>query len=224
MKRHTLLLGLLAVALALELTLPNCVDPSTPPQPDRHEAANTQPPWTGSNAQACLRSATFGQLLHALPRTPDRAPADVSSADYDPVLLNNAARPSALFASEPVDPAFAAAREAELKQRIRTRLARRLYFGVSFEVECHTSSCQITFDEADIQSSNAIVSALDTQLLAEASELAARKSPNGEILPGMSVVLLFSAQSRDDVVYQRQLSIHAREDGAADARRDDVAP
>lgn len=216
MTRQNLVLGLLAMGIALELAPPHCSkvpsgasgsEAAPPSVPSLAPRSACPPPAAGSTpAQPSIAERGQDSLAASLTFDP-------YDSRYDPALINRASAPRALFEREPRVAGFAIQRERELDERIRARLAARIGVNVSYRVECRASSCELLFDsQLDDATANLVISALDLTELADAAQLGGASSQSGESRPGLSVVLLFSATQRDEVVYAERLHVHKQHD------------
>jgi hypothetical protein len=179
-----------------------------PVEPDRTGSANRVAP---SQMRRLATAATGSADANA----DVIGTTDPTSKDYDPMTLVRAMHltPVEIMNKEPRDSAFAGPREVALRNRITERLRKRLAFDAKVDVDCRTSSCEITLQStAGAGDLNAAVQALDLENLANAMQLGPMERHGDSQTRGTSITMLYSAALRDHAVYDQQLRRHEAND------------
>jgi len=141
--------------------------------------------------------------------------SDPKSRDYDPMLLLTTANatPCELFQKEPRDPQFADGRESVLQSRLSQRLRERIKFDTKTNIDCHTSSCEVTVHGASsLDEMNATLKAMEPSGLASAAQIEPRAKDAANY--DVNVVLLYSLAQRDPTTYDQQLKQHEARDAS----------
>lgn len=143
------------------------------------------------------------------------ASTDPRSKDYDPVVVNRTLdiSPVNLFDKEPRDPAFAGPREQALQARIDERLRARVKFPAKVDVNCRTSSCELSLEGGQTaEDLDSALQALDLHLISETTTIGPLRHTSEVSRKGLSIVILYSAALRDHFAYEQLLRQHKERD------------
>lgn len=195
----------------------------------RHGRAVEQPGRTRAAADHGTTAESSPAEVHAAPSSVVEPQADrplepsgdvignvdPRSKDYDPITLSRVTRtrPSELLSKEPRDPAFAETRERALRARLAVRLRTRISFETRVDVECRTSSCDVTVQgPASVDDMNAVLDAIDLGALSEVTEIGTTTGEGSSDQRAMKIVMLYSAERRDHASYDQVLKQHEAHD------------
>jgi hypothetical protein len=101
-------------------------------------------------------------------KTAGEVPANPAEKGYDPtsILMTRTKSAREIFSAEPRDDPWAGAIEQQIGAQIRADLAARAPAGKLSNLECRTSSCEVTLD-GDAGSEDALMMVLQAPLVAD---------------------------------------------------------